>query len=344
MASQDMLGKVRGLIDTAESYEAQGNREAASTYRAKAEELMVKYRIQEEETLAQDPASIEPVFEEIVLVSGGSALGEFRQQYVDMFWAVSKHAGVRVHYRLKTRDESYALIAETVGYEGDLRYAEMLFTAARLVFGNRLEPKVDPARSEQENVYRLRSAGMERVRVADAVFGNREKSSLGKVGRMYKAECAKRNEKPALDGRGVTGKVYREQYAQEFVYAFYFRLRQAQDAAGNMGGGLVLHGRQERVDEAFYERFPSYRPSGEAVVTTPEECVKCKTTKHESGKCRDHRPRALTESEKRAARRYSSPAAVRGRQAGQTAAREVELHRGRTAKVERQAPEGMIGQ
>lgn len=343
MSTQDMLGKVRALIDNAESYEAQGNTEAAATYRAKAEELMKKYRIAEEETLAKDPTSVEPIYEAVTLVTGTSASGEFQQQYVNLFWVIARHAGIRVHYTYSRVPEGgYGLVGHSVGYEGDLRYAEMLFTAARMVFGDRLEPKVKTELGEQVNVYRLRGAGMERVRVADLVFGNRDKATLSKVGRMYKAECAARGEKPALDGRGVTGKVYREQYATEFVWSLSSRLRRAQDAAGQMGGGLVLHGRQERVDEAFYSRYPQYRPQD---ALPAGDCEDCKNTKHESGKCKVHRPRPMTQAERRAAERYNSPAARRGRQAGQDAALSVDLDRGHTRAVKQgaQAPEWMLG-
>lgn len=343
MTTQDMLGKVRALIDTAESYEAQGNAEAAATYRTKAEQLMVKYRIAEEEAIAQDPTSVDPIYRAVTLVTGTSAMGEFQQQYINLFWVVARHAGIRTHFRLdRVAEGGYGLVAHSVGYEGDLGYAEMLFTAARLVFSERLEPKYDPTQTAAENVYRLRGAGMERVRVADLVFNSRDKASLSKVGRMYKAECARRGEKPALDGRGITGKAYREQYATEFVWSFDERLRRAQDSAGQMGGGVTLFGRKERVDAAFYDRYPEYRPQP---ALPAGECEDCKRTKHESGKCKVHRPRPITKAEMARYARHNSPAAVRGREAGAAAARQVDLTRGHTAAVKEgaQAPEWMLG-
>lgn len=320
--SQDMLAKVRKLIDTAESYEAAGNAEAAAAYREKAEGLMRDYRIEEEHLIAQDPTSVLPMLRSVVIIGQGSP---FQQTYINLFHMIARHAGLRMTFDWERPAEGgpHEVVAKTVGYESDIRYAEMLYTAARMVFGEKLEPKVDRNLSDQVNAYRLRGAGMERVRVAELIWGNRDKVNLGKVGRYYKAECAARGEVAALDGRGVTGKVYREQYAEEFVWALGNRLRRASDAAGSFGGGMVLHGRKERIEEAFYTHFPYLRPSTEVVVQ--QECEACKTTKHESGECKDHRPRDTSRADAARARRYNSPAAQRGREAGQAAARHVDL-------------------
>lgn len=324
--AQDMLAKVRALLDTADSYAETGQLEAEASYRAKAEQLMKSYRIQEEDLIAKDPASLVPVMIPVVLLNGTG--NPFLGDYINLYNVIARHAGVRIHPEwVRGTDGTYQVMAKTVGYESDIRYAEMLYTAARLVFSERLQPKVDPAKSDQVNAYRLRSAGMERIRVAEALWGNTDKIFLARVGRLYKAECKARNEVPALDGRGITGKAFREQYASEFVWSFAYRLRQAGDAAGSYGGALTLHGRQERVDEAFYEQFPNYRPLP-ATQEEPKECEKCATTKHASGQCRDHRPRDTSRADAAATARYYSPAAVRGRQAGAAAAREVSLQRG----------------
>lgn len=331
---QDFLSKVRTILDMAESHEAQGQTEAAALMRAKAQELMVKFRIEQEDLIAQDTTgtAVTPVREDLRVCSYYT---EYRQAYINLYHVVAEHAGCRVDFAVTHKSgEQFAVYAHTVGYAEDIRYAEMIFTAARLVFAERLEPKVLANLSEQENVYRLRSAGMERVRVSEEVWGNRDKANLAKVGRMYKAECAKRGEQPALDGRGVTGKVYREQYASEFPWALSTRLRRAQDAAGQMGGGLVLHGRKERVDEAFYTIFPEYRPKPAVEQATPGDCGACKKTKHESGMCKDHRPYEPTKADLARQARLYSPTAMAGRQAGRTAAAHVQLNRAGKEAVE----------
>ena len=324
MTDSKMGAKVRALLDTAESYEAEKNFEAAASYRAKAEELMVKYRVEQEEMLASDPAAAKPIQTEIVLAGYGS---KYRNEYATMFWDIANHCEVRHFVKYVYGEEGYTVRAFVVGYEEDVRYAEMLFTAARMVFTERLEPKVDPRFSDQVNAYRLRAAGIERVRVAEMLWGQTDKVFLGRVGRLYKAECAERGEEALLSGRGVTGKAYREQYAEEFVSTLRARLWQARHAAAASGGGLVMHGRKERINEAFYTFYPERRPKppvaaiGEA--SAEAKCEKCEKSKR--GVCRDHYIPAG---------RYSkgpdpdSIAARRGRMAGGAAARAVDLGRG----------------
>jgi hypothetical protein len=319
------LATVRKLIETAESFRAQGNKEAADTYQAKAEALMGDARKDEEELLAQDPTSLTPVMAKIV-VCGPS--NPWQSTYSSLFWTICRHAETMVTFVWERPAEGglHEVVGCVVGYESDVRYAEMLYTAARLVFGEKMEPQVDRSLSDQVNAYRLRGSGMERVRVAELIWGNRDKANLSRVGRYYKAECAARGEAAALDGRGVTGRVYREQYAQEFVWALSSRMRRASDAAGKMGGGVVLHGRKERIEEAFYTYFPHLRPApANAVDMVEQECEACKRTKSETGLCRDHRPRNTTREDEARWRRYNSPAARRGREAGTAAARHVNL-------------------
>lgn len=334
--TQGMLGKVRALLDTAESLRAQGNEAAADTYEAKAKALRDKYALEEEQLIAKEPTSVLPVYEAIAVVLAGS---KFQQEYVNMFYYVAKHAGVRATFGWEhTPGQGYTVTAHCVGYESDLRYAELIYTNARIVFAEKLDPKVLPHLSEQANVYRLRAAGIERVRVADMVWGSRDKANLAKVGRLYKAECKARGEEALLSGRGVTGAVYRDQYATEFTWTLDRRLRRAQDAAGQFGGGMVLHGRQERVDEAFYERYPNLRPKPAIEQATEQECERCKAAKKRKGDdaatCKDHKPWKPTKADIARSDRYYSAAAQRGRQAGAAAAAHVELNRAGNSGIE----------
>jgi hypothetical protein len=165
---------------------------------------------------------------------------------------------------------------------------------------------------------------MERVRIADLMWNNTDKVFLGRVGRLYKAECAQRGEEPALSGRGVTGAAYREQYSSQFVWTLQERLDRSRDAAGTAGGGLVLAGRQDRIDEAFYTRFPGLRPKPEIEGAQAEEYKPCeKCAKAKRGNCNDH----PVGRSARGGRDYYSAAAMRGRESGERAARAVDLGR-----------------
>jgi hypothetical protein len=320
------LALVRKLLDQAEGELRVGNPGGAATFQAKAEELMRKYRIDEEQALAKDPTSILPTSTKVVVCNYYS---EFRNEYVSMLIYAVAHCGVE--YELETKSNGnggHSVIATLVGYENDLGYAEALFTAARLVFMENLEPIVDKSLSDEMNCYRLRASGKTRREVAQLVFGNTEKVSMGRVGRYYKAECAKRGVPAALDGKGVQGAQYRESYARQFTWTFSQRLHTARQG----GSGLVLHGRTERVMAHLYELFPHRRPTPKVQDNTPtmsdirRHCVKCQ--KASSGACREHPyPRA---ARSRSVDNYYNAAAVRGREAGASAARDVAIRGDRT--------------
>lgn len=322
-SSNSKIGaKIRAMLDLADSEEALGHVETAANHRDTAERWMVKYRIEQEEALAVDPGAAKPINIELDLSGYGSP---YRTQYRHIWWYVAQHCEVRQHVSIPYTEHGYVLRAYAVGYEEDIRYAEMLFTDARMAFQTRLEPKVDPSLSDQVNAYRLRSAGIERIRIAEMLWHNTDKVFLGRVGRLYKAECEARGEEALLSGRGVTGKAYREQYAEQFTATLRSRLWQARQAASVAGGGVVLHGRKERVNEAYYAFYPDQRPAPAlpAGEEQSERCEKC--AKAKSGVCREHHIPMGRVS--RGPDPYSI-AAQRGRMAGDSAAREVRVARG----------------
>lgn len=324
---EEIMRLVASLLAKAESTQFE---EEAKSYRERAEVLMRKYRIEEEALIAQDPSSIKPTFGGIDITTTGS---QYRMRHSALFNEIAYHCGIR--YVLKYSSGAQGFVAHAVGYDSDIRYAQFLHNAARLAMIEKLEPDVKPKLSDMENVYRLRSAGIDRQRIAKMLWGAESHNNGLKVGRLYKQACEARGEDPVVSGRNINAKTYREVYAREFVRRFADRLRESRDGADTNLGSMQLHGRQERVDEAFYERFPEYRPSTE--VATPEgPCERCAKTKHASGKCSDHRVRPLRQMDlARYERMYESPAARRAAEAGHNAANGVELVRTpRTGKLE----------
>lgn len=326
MELNSILDKIRKLIAVADDPNTVP--EMAENYRAKAEQLMRDYRVEQEHLIAEDPTAVLPQVMRVVLAPNTSP---YWQDYVNLWYYCAMHSEVRsqVLWEYPTDRSGRWAVATVVGYESDIRYAEYLFTAAQAVFSERIEPAIKPELSDAENIYRLRSSGIERRRVANMLWGLDTHASHAKVGKVYKEQCALRGEKPALDGRGVSAKTFREVYAREFTYEFERRLRRARDGADSMSGALVLKGRKERVDEAFYEQFPHLRPAPPGAMEKAEPCEDCKKTKHDSKKCHLHRPRKFTKADRdRYNRMYNSAAAVAGSAAGASAASEVEIVRG----------------
>jgi hypothetical protein len=286
-ALDKILARVQNLL--AQADHPNTGKPEADAFRAKAEALMIQYRI-EEVTAKPDAAGAAPIWRDIV---GARSVSSYKDGNV---------------------------VATAVGYESDLRFAEALYLTAALAFGDRLEPKYNPDQTDQVNAYRMRMAGMEGHRIAQAIYGRDDKNLRPKVRAMFKKEAEARGEDPTpLLGKGVNVKQYRKDYADGFVTEFYYRLAAMRRSRGENEGGLVLVGRKEAVDEAFYEAYPHYRPApvGTKVLPGQGDCAKC--AKAKSGYCREHgylRPRAA---------RQGARTNHAARAAGRNAAKAVDL-------------------
>jgi hypothetical protein len=153
------------------------------------------------------------------------------------------------------------LVAHVFGFESDLRYGAILLQSVRVGFAKSLEPKVDPTLSDQVNVYNLRSAGVERIRIARVMGFGETGSATAKVTRLFKAECAARGEDAAaLLGRGNNVKTFRKSYAQSFSSTIWDRLARLRQASAEENRALVLVSRLDEVKEMFYTAYPWMRP------------------------------------------------------------------------------------
>lgn len=316
----DYAAKIQALLANVEDHRLP--EAARESYRAKAEKLMKDYRIAEEEALATDPGSSSPIVAKIRVTTGH--MGDLDNWYSMVFALIARHVGCRHTFHWDNGD-----VATVVGYEGDVRYVEFLWTAALMMFATRINPVWDASLPEPENIWRLRNAGIERRVIADKAWGpfaGRVAANRSKVQRIYLRECAARGEEARATGLGHQTDVYRQAYARSFYDTLRQRLQTARDAADSAGGGLVLHGRTERVDEAFYGRFPHLRPNpNPAPYVAPEPCKNC--TDDEA--CRKHRWNA--EDERRWQRQYNSASARAGGASGRVAAEGVRIDRGHTA-------------
>lgn len=329
----DYAAKIQALLAKAESTQDQFPAEAAA-FRATAERLMDKYRIDQEAALATDPGSSAPIKSEITLWTGTTGMATW---YRAVFNAITHHTGCRWAGEYKAN----GYVGVVVGYEGDVRYTEYLWTAALLMFSTRIDPRWDDTLPEAENIWRLRNAGIQRRVIADRAWGNgAEASARSKVQRIYTRECERRGEAVRAAGLGHQTDVYRYGYAQAFHNTLVARLRDARDAADSDRGGLVLHNRAERVDEAFYGWFPAYRPNPNPEPYVAVPCPKCTADRQ----CRAHRWSATDEA--RYVRWNESASARAGQASGTHAAEGVVIGRdaGRSSRVapatERSAIEG----
>lgn len=311
-----MMTKVRSLLARADHPNTPPAE--ADTARAMAEKIRVKYAIEEAALIASGALAGEqyrPGFKEMPVAPWSSP-------YQSTYWALAvyaaQHTGCRIHYSSQYDPETgdYMLVAVMAGFEADLRFAEALYTSARIVFADRMEPKPNPDLSDEDNVFRMREAGMERGRIGSLMgWGGEGTQGPNKVTRVYKRACKERGVEPTLAGRSMSVKVFRETYADGFRVEFWTRLYNARNAAGtDSAGTLVLANRKDEVDEAFYQRFPNLRPA----PAGSREIGEGKTSKAA-------RLRGPTKADLQREARKNGPAGQAGRQAGRRAASEIDV-------------------
>jgi len=312
---EKMAAKIRALLAKAESTKFP---EEAAAYHAKAEELRRRYQIAEEGLIAQDPFSIAPIVRDITITDDGS---DFYMHHVSLWAHCCAHVGAFYQARWVGR----GIVARVVGYASDIRLAEGLYQSAWLTMIAQLEPKVDPDLSDKENVYRLRNAGFERNDIACMLWespkGKGGHAAHAKVGKLYAEACREKGEQPLVAGKGINKMVYRERYADGFVTRFYARLNAARDAVDSVHGALTLHGREQRVKEAFWTEFPEQHP--EARKAAAER----RRAEAEANPVAAKERKWTKADQTRYERNHRSAAALAGDRAGRLAADKVEISR-----------------
>jgi hypothetical protein len=214
------------------------------------------------------------------------------------------------------------------------------------MFSTRIDPVWDDTLPVETNIHRMRRAGHTRREIAQRAFGDGGLAlNRTKVQRIYVAQAKAAGEDPVAAGLGFQAKDYRRSYAQEFISHLSRRLRTARDAANATGGVVVLAGRAERVQEAFYTHVPEARPSTEPSREFADPtltCDRCKALRRKEltkpqelqrppseVTCQDHnwmKPRKWTQAdEDRWQRKYNGVSARAGRASGREAADGVAL-------------------
>jgi hypothetical protein len=178
-----------------------------------------------------------------------------------------------------------------------------------------MEPSVDKSQSEEANAYRLRMGGMERHRIAMALWGpqkhtmdpgmsrweagydeakkaetNEFKARNRRVTGLIKKGAVEAGQNPEVVlGRGNSIKTFRESYASGFYWTLRNRLMNLGLNRGETDKGLVLASLERQVEEEFYGAYPNLRPSESGrddYIPPNKDCARCKQAK--AGYCRDH--------------------------------------------------------
>lgn len=262
------MDRVQAMLNKAEATDIEAE---AQTYREAAARIMKKYQI-DEAMLAQarmaEGVDDKPDTRRITFADSFSPLLE---QLFSLACATANHTGCE--FLGFWSGEGYM-----VGYEKDLDYAEMMYASIRLQLLQRVDPKADPHKGYDENVYTLHEAGikwqsiahmMEQARYNAPVRSQAEswpvtpwevdgqgkgKKDGGRLIRAAKRHCRDNG----LEYVAIADpKKFRRSYADGFVSEIRMRLwdlekvgKEVRSTAGS-GAELALVGRSDRVKKAM---------------------------------------------------------------------------------------------
>jgi len=326
------LRKVQALLAKAMStpFEAE-----ADTFRAKANEMMDKYRLEQWE-LAQVAAgraksSLVPVRKDIQISWWYHERYTFKQALWTVFDECAKHCAIILANRKASRNEE---TMPAYGLESDIAFLEMLFTDLYIQMADKIKPEYKPDRSLGENVYRAKEAGM---KYKDICHWIGRPDLIRKVQRQNKWGDWKwkteidgiliREMKKYAKANGLTvhKTINLDAYIEDFCtsYAWAVRSKLHEMRTGEVRGGdsmaLAIRDITDLSREAMFEDFPDLRPH-----PADCQCDNCHFMKCTDPKCQ--RPRCV-EARKPVKRSYARTyyrepvyaAQARGAQAGQSA-------------------------
>lgn len=269
----DLLRKIQGLMAKAESSEHEGERQA---FMAKADELMMKYRIELWELQQKQTGRIserEPIVKDFnysFAFSSGD-FPEISDGLWSLFCSVARHANcVIVFHRQHFSGERnvYAnAVVPVIGTESDLGYMELLFSSLMTQLIEQIRPHYDPNKTYEENLRMFKEAGWNWLETAkamqDAGFHTDVTTDKARhlTAHAYRRWCKRMN----IDQNYSNWKTYRRNFAEGFVgrvAARMVEMRDAQHATEDKGTGMDLVLKDQReVNLAFLnEMFP--KPEG----------------------------------------------------------------------------------
>lgn len=347
MAEEKILERVRKLIDKANSTTFEAEKQA---FFDKAESLMQAHEIEQAELDAHRPKN-----EQRPIVSRTVNVGDYNwwNHKYRLLVVFAQHRKVRL-----AQTPRYDFVI--VGYEADLDFVELLWTTTVLDFSSKMQPgwqkdRAGTARANFDaNVYALKEAGFKWVQIAMEANRNGGNPHTGQpcgTGQgqggplisAYRRECKRLGVEPTKHTQRHDA--YRDSFADSYVATINNRLYMmrlhAEEESGVVASNLpAVRSAEDRVNEEFWRLFPLYHPD-EVKRRAEEQRAK------EAARLGSMTPEEL-EAEKAAEISRKLSARMRdksydrnGWQAGDQAAKQVDLSGGRnTLKDERRRLQG----
>jgi hypothetical protein len=285
----DLMRKIQGLMAKAESSEHEGERQV---FMAKADELMMKYRIEFWElqqaqtgTIDQRKPLVEDFDVHFAYDSGG--FKEIKDSLWSLFCAVASHANCVIVFRkqfFSYKENAYkSYTVPVIGTEADLGYMALLFSSLMAQLIDQVRPKYDPDKDYFQNLQMFKEAGWNWLETAkamqDAGFHTDVTTDKARhlTAHAYRRWC----KKMGVDQNYSNWLTYRRNFAEGFVgrvHGRMYEMREAQSKVSGTGMELVLRDQMLINRDFMDELFPPPPPSkGKGKLVTYRD-----TRKHDS--------------------------------------------------------------
>lgn len=319
-----MMRKIQALLDKAAGTTFDAERD---TFLKKADELMVKFAIEEAELAARESGkrvgATVPEVRDFVVPRPNS--WDMFNELAGMFQRLARHLGVKLAPNGQHVDGGYKY--RVVGYPADLDYLAMLFLNLQLHFLSSMEPKRDDSLSDVENFAAMWEAGMNYERIWKAMDWPESKRPKT-VRAAYHRWCEESGREPI---KGLKSETYMKSFLVGYSRRIDARLDEMKRAREEAAKGheLVLAGRSNDLDEFYWGLFPDTRPHPKDC-----ECESCHFYRCNDEKCTRTRCKEYRKNRNKPVR-YRSPKAMKvnaaAMQRGREVANDADLGGGRVA-------------
>lgn len=264
----DLLRKIRALIAKADDRAV--TPEEADIFRAKADELMVKYAVEQFELMKAGAIEHAPETRNVDMSFwfDYDSDPDARSNMWVLFSTVYRHCRcVVVHDKMSSMNKTMMV----AGYPGDLDWADLLFTSLLLQLERAVNPRPSRDRSYHENLCDLRAGGLswdevwERMARAGTIpdqilaqFPNRN-GQRDKMIRDYRAYCARTGTPQNYNH----WKTFRRSFSAGFISQMSTRLNEQRARNEQTGGSqfaVVLRDVYKTVQEWLYDEGIMVRP------------------------------------------------------------------------------------
>lgn len=251
------LEQVRALLAKAESTEYEAE---ADVFRAKADEIMTSYSIEQWQIDdAQDDVNRkgrEPERRDVNIAWYHAQ--QYRHIYQDMwflFGAVARHCRCKVVWWGGGGDT-----VPVLGLPSDLDYFDLLFTHLQLQLFNQIHPGVQDGDSYIEALVRMKEAGMKWEAIGEKLIaaGLMDGPYTRNVGVRFTKEYTEHCEETGRERKYINPKTYQRSFTEGFRAQVVIRLdKQNKDAKrkGGTGMELAVIDIKKKLDEEANQMF-----------------------------------------------------------------------------------------